>query len=542
MRARASLAPDASGALKHGPARKKPLRKSVDNPPASASVEQYLSADLPWESDSVAGQSLQGSLQWCAVMENDGDLPIANPMISVDGSCLTFTPPVASWPLTATQSTLASSSLLSFDELDGFRSVENVAFTPPYDVQRALSPEWIPAGGVVETQAVTISVTLQQAVTSLVIMVAPGAFGGSIEASSVVQPAVSGGETVDILELVDLVQCSVGNPVVGWTYVLTLNVSVANPAGNPAVFKPGVRVDAGTLIPQTASTGTSSAISDPVLGGTFTFSSLDITDWQPAFWAWQSTFLAGLPVEASMVDSFRVTVDGVHGTTAPGPSSWWLPRLRLPGFLLFQTVEAGEPFGVTVSALDFAGDLARGFVGPVTIADTAGLLTFAPLTWADGVGTTTAVVQTPYRNDCVTVTDARPGSTATGTSRPFDVAGPLEKFDVAVTQFPAPPAGWDLPVRTPTGRPQPGAWPPDALSLAVVSFAAKDADGATAIGYTGSPKVSDDLGGMRVRSGTQQPCQGGVGGVWAAFAVAGTDRVTVQDGAAVGQSAQFTVP
>src|SRR5689334_10917818 len=136
-------------------------------------------------------------------------------------------------------------------------------------------------------------------------------------------------------------------------------------------------------------------------------------------------------------------------------------------------VNAGDDFTITTTAKDATNATIKDYAGDIQFKDTSGQLSASePGKWMNGVSKTTASVKSAATGDVITVQTA---GGVLGQSAAFNVAGPLDHFNVAVSPRPAV-AGQDI----------------------KITATAKDANNTTVTSYAGKPDVYDDSQTMSV--------------------------------------------
>jgi len=283
--------------------------------------------------DSVgATQPTDAARTWSAYMWNSGSTVVPAPTISVDTSSQTFAPPVT-FPLSATGSDLQQWGSFTLHDIDGTPGHSHAVvggFTTGFDVSRTMSPATIPAGG--GTQTVTVSATLRDPATAsdaLGIQVIPGDLvsGAVVDPQSVVAPVADA--AADAYLYVDPgygVYWRASHPALDTTYTLTVRITVPNSGATGLRYKPTVMsflAEPQSYLPET--TGPSTTIPDPELGGTFTFS-------------------AGSDIAWSRSIVYSVVDVDLAPLAAPGDTT--PPVLSIPGATV---VDATSPMGAAVS-------------------------------------------------------------------------------------------------------------------------------------------------------------------------------------------------
>jgi hypothetical protein len=360
-----------------------------------------------------AAQTVPATLHWTAYMWNAGSQVLSSPKISVDGSSQTFDPP-ATFPLSITGTDLQVQGVLSLFDFDTGAGghVVNTETTSGFDASRTMSPTVIPAGG--GTQTVTVSAAVRdprQAGHQVSLFVRPADLvpGAVIDANSIVWPTTDPGAGVSTFVAPD------GREIGWWlpaatlntTYTLTLQIHVPNGASTSLLYKPSVTAILDRQLPELpTNAGPSTAISDAALGGTFTFSLATDVDWVPSQVADTGVEFAPIAAPAVPVDHFAVS-------TAR------------------RSVSAGQPFAVTVTALDASNQPVTAYAGPLKLDDsvTHSLQVVGPVTWSNGIGTASVTIAKPADDDHVVAADGSgvsPG--ATGSSRAITVIGPADHF------------------------------------------------------------------------------------------------------------------
>ena len=272
----------------------------------------------------------------------------------------------------------------------------------------------IPAGGGTET--VTVSATVRdprRAGKQVSLDVRPGELvpGAVIDKNSIVWPATDPGAGTSTYIASD------GSEVGWWlpaatvdtTYTLTLQIHVPNAAATSLLYKPSATVTLDESppppVPQ-SDAGASTTIPDTALGGAFTFSVGSDVDWLRFQTVDTGVEFAPLAALAVPVDHFAVKAS-------------------------LKTVSTGQPFTVTVTALDASNQPVTAYAGPLKLDDsvTHTLQVTGPATWSNGVGTASATIAKPADDDHVVAADGSgvsPG--ATGSSRGITVIGPADHF------------------------------------------------------------------------------------------------------------------
>jgi len=290
--------------------------------------------------DSIAAtQPTDAARTWSAYMWNSGSTVVPAPSISVDTSSQTFAPPVT-FPLSATGSDLQQWGSFTLHDIDGTPGHSHAVvsgFTTGFDVSRTMSPATIPAGG--GTQTVTVSATLRDPATAsdaLGIQVIPGDLvsGAVVDLKSVVAPVADA--AADAYLYVDPgygVYWRASHPALNTTYTLTVRITVPNSGATGLRYKPTVMsflAEPQSYLLET--TGPSTTIADPELGGTFTFSAGSDIAWSRS-------------IVYSVVDVDLAPLAALADTTPP--------VLSIPGATVVDaTSPAGAVVSYTVSAKD----------------------------------------------------------------------------------------------------------------------------------------------------------------------------------------------
>ncbi len=169
---------------------------------------------------------------------------------------------------------------------------------------------------------------------------------------------------------------------------------------------------------------------------------------------------------------------------------------------------AGQPFTVTVRAVDSRGDTVTSYAGSPAWSDTSGQLTGSPAGFSNGVSVNQVSLSTPASRDRITVDDA--GLSVSDQSAPFNVVGALSRFVVGV------------PATATAGQPF------------TVTVRAEDALGDTITSYAGSPSWSDTSGQL---TGSPAAFTGGVSTNQVTLTnPSAADHITVTDGGVSSQS------
>jgi hypothetical protein len=461
-----------------------------------------VNANTSSTTQAVSGSSaLPAFMGWEAYLDNFSGQDVTAPEIDLNATTLTFSPPV-SLPASASASDLPSGGNgLNLNVLAPWNASTPTTVTPGYDLTQTVSSPTIAPGGGTEDVTITLTAHDPALVGSYISVSAEtddDIGGTSIEAASI-------GHTGDVdyeqLENYppyppnrvdwEIYAASVETP-----YTFHYTVDVPNTGAVPITYRPtvfsSVYASTFTLAPD----GTSTTITDPVLGGAYTFSVGQPVEWSTGLEEHRSVNIAGTAVSTSPVDHFHVAVS---------PTS----------------VSAGSPATVTITPYNSANHVVTSYRGPVSLVDSSGTAAFGPVTWSSGgIGTTTVTVPAATLSDRVTVGDQSTGpQTATGTSGAFQVIGALDHFKVAV----APATG---PVTTPV----------------TVTITPQDSANHTLAGFSdAATTVTDSQGAAGASFGAITWAATGVGTETATFSSpVKSDTIVVSDGAISKASGAFS--
>ncbi len=259
-----------------------------------ATIVHVSSVVAPATVDSTsAGTAYDGTAVWTPQMFNTGPADPSLPSISLDQVGSQWAQPIAPlppFPISESSSSLPASTNFPFDPLFndiqpvplGFQFGFHTPVTTGFDTSRTLvapATDVVPSGG--GTQAWQASLTLRDpSLAGAQIMIQFfNTFDASLVAGSVTTPVLDGGEFLEFSDTNGGLQWSAGNAVVGKTYTVQFQVAVT-PSGAEH-FRPNLSFEADPIItaqPVTA-TGTSVSLADPLLGGTFTYTTGAPVDW-----------------------------------------------------------------------------------------------------------------------------------------------------------------------------------------------------------------------------------------------------------------------
>jgi hypothetical protein len=128
---------------------------------------------------------------------------------------------------------------------------------------------------------------------------------------------------------------------------------------------------------------------------------------------------AALPVFASALLCLAAVPPGQAATIVPA---------QIVVKLSSSAPAVGQDITVTATAKDTSGHTYTSWSAPASWSDRSGALSpAAPADFVNGVSTTVAHVDVPFRNDVIAIT-----SGSTGKSRAFNVVGPLDHLSVSV--------------------------------------------------------------------------------------------------------------
>ncbi|HVS85919.1 MAG TPA: hypothetical protein VHD91_09830 [Gaiellaceae bacterium] len=435
-------------AFSHGPAQFTPITLTVTAAPPTAHVGlgPISTITLPNTVDALGATTPKQNVRtWFAYILDLGGTTIPAPSITYQGTTLTFKP-ARTFPLTETGPDLTSfGSVLESTALDGQPgdSSAKSSGTAGFDVSRTGAPAAIQPGGGV--QNVSVSVTPRDpSFNSAYIDVQPAKLlpGATIVPGSVVSPT-SGDDVTLAPDGTDLTWAAL--ITTGQTYTLTFQVTVPNGGATALIYKPWVEAGVDGFHELGPDTGSATTLNDGVLGGDVTFSAGASVHWTARHLQPENDVILSAQADPQLVVPDHFTV------TAPAQ------------------VVAGTPFSVRATAYDASGTKLTGYSGPVSLDDGTHTLQVTGLSCASGACSATVTVPGAAPSDTITVTDG--GSSASGTSAPFAVAGPPTRFLVKIAPHTLP-AGSNL----------------------VVTVTALDANGNPAAAYSGPVSFADSSG------------------------------------------------
>lgn len=250
-------------------------------PPLYASIVRTAAATVPADAGGVsATQAYPGSWSWMPQLWAPAGFDIPSPAISLDRVASSWTDPwspLPPFPIRESAATLYGGTNFPFDPrydaVDkplgsrfGFRS----QVTTGYDLTRTTPTDVVPPGGARQHWSVTLTLRDGPFDRPQVMLQVEG----GVVPSSVVPPVLGDGERLVSLETQNgLLYWSAGSAVVGKPYTIAFDLDVPNAAPLPVLYRPPVWAFATTRSAALPSVvGSSAAIADDVLGGTFTFS------------------------------------------------------------------------------------------------------------------------------------------------------------------------------------------------------------------------------------------------------------------------------
>jgi hypothetical protein len=308
-----------AGLLGAAPAVAHPLAGAAD--PTVLAQDTVTSHVFPGRSvDTVLGSdSRPGEHSWFLVMQSRSAVDLSSPSISVDAvsPSWTFTDPaLPSLPITQTGATLPAGQDFPGSHpfgdwadfpLDVLSNGVSTAITTGYDVSRTLvspSDDLVPPGGATQTWSFTLTLRDPRfANGSLFMSVTPNdccaAGPAVIDTGTLVDPVLGNGEGSQrrIGASPGGVEWDIWNAVLNKPYTATLQVHVPNDGTSAFPYKPFLFGFANAnAVPLADTSGTSTSIADPDLGGTVTYSVGEPVTWQHSLTAGWSVFLASTPV------------------------------------------------------------------------------------------------------------------------------------------------------------------------------------------------------------------------------------------------------
>jgi len=228
--------------------------------PGPASAQQPVNSDLtalevaadqvflpPTTTSVQAGTTQNGTRSWDFFLGNNSSTPVTGPTVTIDsGYSPSLFPGVSSFPVTATQASLASGQQFSGGPL---LSDIPVGFTPGYDSSRTVSPSTIPAGGTQQTVVITITpadaryTSPPDGFAGFNIILGSGVPGVSL-VSTTNPNNLDQGEDLQIITppASGLFQWRLGFPQLNKQYKFTAVLNVPNPSGVPFEYQPDVSI------------------------------------------------------------------------------------------------------------------------------------------------------------------------------------------------------------------------------------------------------------------------------------------------------------
>jgi len=257
------------------------------DPEAAAVSLRGAFATVPAGADAISAVTTYPAIRnWSPQMLSSATIDLPSPEISLDEVGPLWTqplqPPLPAFPIVESAATLYAGANFPFgqqyatiDKPLGFGFGFHGDTQTGFDASRTLvvpTTDVVPPGGGTQTWSLTF--TLRDpalAGAQIILQVDPGT--GSVVPASVTTPPLLGGERLVFLDTTGgHLWWSVFPAVVGTSYVLTFQVQVPNGTG-PVRYRPPAYFEA--LPPEQSGdggVGTSTAIADAVLGGTFTYS------------------------------------------------------------------------------------------------------------------------------------------------------------------------------------------------------------------------------------------------------------------------------
>ena len=257
--------------------------------PGPASAQQPVGTDLtplegaadhvflpPTTTSAQAGTTQNGTRFWGFYLSNNSSTQVTSPTITIDsGYSPSLFPGVSSFPVTATQASLASGQQFSGGPL---LSDIPVSFTLGYDSSRTVSPSTIPAGGTQQTVVITITpadarytsppdsfvvffninLSLNVPGVSLVSTTNPTNLDQGETLQTFTGPAFPFGQF----------QWRLSSPQLNKQYQFTAVLNVPNPSGVPFEYQPDVSIqgERQTILCD-ACAGSAVTVKDPTLDG-----------------------------------------------------------------------------------------------------------------------------------------------------------------------------------------------------------------------------------------------------------------------------------